>query len=286
MMWILTSIFQAIGQALTWVFPVSESGHSVIFHNFSGRLTDACSQLTGVIHIGIAVGLFVAFYKLFFSLFRNFFGTWRDIFKKQFTLKNITPQRNFMFMTILSMFLFIFYLIPTGKYGNVYSLFHRTSYNKTILGEGICMALLGVLIIVVCAMLNTKRGMLPDWANALIIGVIAFLALPVGGCSFFGAIFAFAILLGMSPKYAVRYSVVMSVPVLIVMGIIELCVAVTKVHIAGAIIGFIIAAAVSFFAVKLFIFAVKKGALKYFGYYDVTIGVICAIIGTFQLVIK
>ena len=64
-MWILTAIFQAIGQAFTWVFPVSESGHSVIFHNFSGRFTNACSQLTGVIHIGIAIGLFIAFYKLF-----------------------------------------------------------------------------------------------------------------------------------------------------------------------------------------------------------------------------
>lgn len=52
--------------------PVSESGHSVIFHNFSGRFTNACSQLTGVIHIGIAIGLFIAFYKLFISLFKNF----------------------------------------------------------------------------------------------------------------------------------------------------------------------------------------------------------------------
>ena len=71
-MWILTAIFQAIGQAFTWVFPVSESGHSVIFHNFSGRFTNACSQLTGVIHIGIAIGLFIAFYKLFISLSKIF----------------------------------------------------------------------------------------------------------------------------------------------------------------------------------------------------------------------
>ena len=79
-MWILTSIFQAIGQALPWVLPVSESGHSVIFHNFSGRFSNACSQLTGVVHIGIAIGLVIAFYKLFVNLFKNFFGTFDDIF--------------------------------------------------------------------------------------------------------------------------------------------------------------------------------------------------------------
>ena len=101
-MWILTSIFQAIGQALTWVLPVSESGHSVIFHNFSGRFSNACSQLTGVVHIGIAIGLFIAFYKLFVNLFKNFFDTFNDVFHKKLDLKNITPQRNFMYMTVLS----------------------------------------------------------------------------------------------------------------------------------------------------------------------------------------
>ena len=80
---VLTAIFQAIGQAVSWVLPVSESGHSAIFHNFSGRFTNACSQLTGVIHIGIAIGIFVAFIKLFVLLFKNFTGAWGDIFKKK-----------------------------------------------------------------------------------------------------------------------------------------------------------------------------------------------------------
>ena len=278
MMWILTAIFQAIGQAFTWVFPVSESGHSVIFHNFSGRFTNACSQLTGVIHIGIAIGLFLAF--------KNFFGTWNDIFHKRLDLKNVPPQRNFMFMTIVSFAFFIIYAIPAGKYGNVYMLFDRTSYNKTILGEGICIALLGVLLIVTNSLINSSRNKLPDWANAIILGIIAFLALPTGGCSFMGAIFAFTILLGMSQKYALRYAVTMSVPTLVVMGIVELCVAVTKINIFSAIIAILISTAASFFAVKLFIFVLKKKALNYIAYYDISIGVISAIIGVFQLVIK
>ena len=246
-MWILTSIFQAIGQALTWVLPVSESGHSVIFHNFSGRFSNACSQLTGVVHIGIAIGLVIAFYKLFVNLFKNFFGTFDDIFHKKLDLKNITPQRNFMYMTVLSFMFFIIYAIPAGKYGNFYMVFHRTSFNKTILGEGICMALLGVLLIVTNTLINSSRNKLPDWANAIILGMIAFLALPTGGCSFMGAIFAFGILLGMSQKYAIRYAVTMSVPTLIVMGIVELCIAVTKINIFSALIGIIVSAAISFF---------------------------------------
>ena len=64
-MWILKAIFQAIAQAVTFILPVSESGHSAVFHNFAERYTNACSQLTGIIHIGIAIGLFLAFFKLF-----------------------------------------------------------------------------------------------------------------------------------------------------------------------------------------------------------------------------
>lgn len=191
-----------------------------------------------------------------------------------------------MYMTVLSFMFFIIYAIPAGKYGNFYMVFHRTSFNKTILGEGICMALLGVLLIVTNTLINSSRNKLPDWANAIILGMIAFLALPTGGCSFMGAIFAFGILLGMSQKYAIRYAVTMSVPTLIVMGIVELCVAVTKINIFSALIGIIVSAAISFFAVKLFIFIVNKKALNYIAYYDISIGVISAIIGAFQLVIK
>ena len=122
------------------------------------------------------------------------------------------------------------------------------------------MALLGVLLIVTNTLINSSRNKLPDWANA--------------------------ILLGMSQKYAIRYAVTMSVPTLIVMGIVELCIAVTKINIFSALIGIIVSAAISFFAVKLFIFIVNKKALNYIAYYDISIGVISAIIGAFQLVIK
>ena len=69
-------------------------------------------------------------------------------------------------------------------------------------------------------------------------------------------------------------------------GIVELCIAVTKINIFSALIGIIVSAAISFFAVKLFIFIVNKKALNYIAYYDISIGVISAIIGAFQLVIK
>ena len=284
---IIISIFQALFQAITWIFPVSESGHSAIFHDLAGRYTNACSQLTGVVHIGIAVGIFIAFFKLFKGLFKSFFLGWNDLFHKRLDVKNASSQRKFMFMTIFSFVFFIFYLIPAGSYGNVFQMFHRTSYNGNLLGEGICLALTGALIIVISELAGKlPKKKMPQLLQAGVIGLVAFLALPFAGCSFTFGIFAAAMLMGMSEKYALRYSAVMSVPVLITAGIIELCTAVTPVGIAAGIIGFILAAAASFFAVKLFIFVLKNKALKYFAFYDIAIGLIALVIGIFEIVIK
>lgn len=60
---IITAVFQAIGQALTFIFPISESGHSAIFHNFAARNSGEVSELTGLIHIGIALGIIIAFLR-------------------------------------------------------------------------------------------------------------------------------------------------------------------------------------------------------------------------------
>lgn len=283
---ILTAIFQAIGQALSWILPISESGHSAIFHNFSARFSGACSQLTGVVHIGIAIGLIAAFYKLFITLFKNFIGSWNDVFHKRLDIKNPKPARKFMFMTILSFVPMLAYLIPAGKYGNVYSVFHRMSYNENLLGEGICILLTGALIIVAITLEEKKLNPLPDILQALILGFIVFLAVPTAGCSVVGAVLCVGIIVGLGEKSSLRYSVVMSVMILIVMGIIELCVGVTKISVVSAVIGFAVAAVSAYFTSKLLIFLLKNKLLKYVGIYDAAIGFICLIIGVFQIVIK
>ncbi len=283
---VLTAIFQAIGQAIAWVLPISESGHSAIFHNFSGRFTNACSQLTGVVHIGIAIGLFIAFFKLFKMLFKNFIGGWSDLFHKRLDLKNTKSSRKFMYYTVLSFVPMIFYLIPAGKYGNIYSVFHRVSYNENLVGEGICMLLTGALIIVTCSVMDKKLNPVPGILQAIIIGVIVFLAVPTAGCSVIGAVFCIAVILGMNEKNALRYSVVMSVMILLVMGVIELCTAVTKITILSAVIGLVVAAVVSFFASKLLIFIIKEKKLRLFGIYDAAIGLLVLIIGIFEVVVK
>lgn len=52
----------------------------------------------------------------------------------------------------------------------------------------------------------------------------------------------------------------MSVPTLIVMGIVELCIAVTKINIFSALIGIIVSAAISFLQLNCLFLLLIKGA--------------------------
>lgn len=284
---IITALFQAIGQALTWLLPVSEWGHSSIFHDFSGRVTGACSTLTGVVHIGIAIGIVAALYKVFLILSKQFFETFSDMFKKQLKTKPVTPSRKFMYMTLLSFVPMILWLIPTGKNGLLFSVLHKTGYNSTLLDDGIFFILTGVLVLLSAKQLSlSKNNKNITVLSAVIVGIACVFLIPVSGLSLMAGVFAILMLFGVSKKLSLRYSLVMSVPVLLVMGIVELCTAVSASSIVAVIIGLIVSTVVSFFAVKAVMWIVNKNKIKYFGFYDLGIGAITAVIGIFELALK
>ena len=186
-MWFLTAIFQAVAQAVTWVLPVSESGHSAIFHDFSGRFSGNGSELTGLVHIGIALGIFLVFIKLFVRLFGEFIAFFKDAFAKQNPFVNPGGARRFMFGTVLGFLPMVLLLVPAGKYGNVYGLFRSMGYNGTLLDEGVFFALTGGLILL--ALLQMKKHgpqKNVDWYAALILGFAAAFSLPIAGLSYMG----------------------------------------------------------------------------------------------------
>lgn len=284
---IITALFQAIGQALAWLLPISEWGHSSIFHDFSGRVTGACSTLTGVVHIGIAVGIIAALYKVFLTLAKQFFETFSDIFKKQLKTKPVSPSRKFMYMTLLSFVPMLLWLIPTGKNGLLFSLLHKTGYNATLLDDGIFFVLTGVLVLLSAKQLSlANNNKSVTVLSAVIVGIACVFLVPVSGLSLMAGVFAILLLFGVSKKPALRFALVMSVPVLLVMGIVELCIAVSASSVVSVIIGLIVSAAVSFFTVKAVMWLVNNNKIKYFGLYDLGIGAITAVIGIFELALK
>lgn len=282
----LTAIFQAIAQAICWIFPISESGHSALFHDFASRSSGACSALTGIVHIGIAVGIVLSMYSFFFGLAKEFFGTFADIFKKQIKTKPASPRRSFMYMTLISFAPMLLLLIPTGK-GFLFSILRSTGNNASVLEDGLFLALTGVLVLLISKMLKqTNNTSNVTWLPALVVGVASVLLVPVSGLSLIAGAFAIMMLFGVSRKLAFRYPFVISVPVLTVMGIVEICVSVTPASIVQIILGLIISIVATFLSVRVLQWLVKNAKLGVFGIYDIAIGVIAFVIGIFELIIK
>ena len=78
----------------------------------------------------------------------------------------------------------------------------------------------------------------------------------------------------------------MSFHVFLVTGIVEAVTNEVKADIISAVVGLVVSAALSFLAVKVFRILTIKKQLKYFGIYDISFGVIAAVIGVFQLILR
>ncbi len=284
---IITAIFQAILQAITYIIPVSQSAHSSIYHDFAGKADGSFASVTGAINIGIAIGIFLASFKLFARLATEFFSTGRDLVKKEFNFNVAKPTRKLMLMTLISFCPMLLWLIPIGKNGMLYKVLQSSAYNNTVFDDGLFLAILGALIFFSSRQLtddsNTKFITVP---MAAAVGVCSLVFIPVSGLALIGGVFSILVILGISQKLALRYSFVLSVPVLLVTGIVQLCTADIKSGIVPVIIGLVLSVPVAFFSVRLLTNIIKKDYLRYISYYDFSMAIIVVVIGIVQLIVR
>ncbi len=284
---IITAIFQAIGQALTFILPISESGHSAIFHDFSARFSDAGSELTGLVHIGIALGITAAFYKVFLRLIYEFINGWKDLFSKQFDLKKAKNSRRFMYLTFVPYFFMLLYFIPAGESGNVFQFLKCRSFDGNLISEGICFLITaGILFAASNIVEKNEKGMQLSLPVALILSLAIFFTVPLAGLSLSAVIIGLGIICNVNKNAALRYFISLSVPILIVGGIIEIAASVTYVTILVGVIGVAVAAVFSFLAIRLLHWIIRNSYIKYFSYYNLAIGTVILITGIIEYFVR
>ena len=120
----------------------------------------------------------------------------------------------------------------------------------------------------------------------MILSVAVFLSIPIAGLSLSAMIIAVAIISKVNKNIAYRFFIIISVPVLIVGGIIEIVNCVTYVNIITGIVGVVIAGAASFFISKFFKAILNDSYIKYFSYYNFAVGAIIAVTGIAEIFIK
>ncbi|MBQ9518041.1 MAG: undecaprenyl-diphosphate phosphatase [Eubacterium sp.] len=283
---ILKAIIQAILQVIFTILPVSVSAHSSAYHEFAHTADGTVSALTGIIHMGIAVGIIAASYTVFLHLAKEFAGTFGDMFSKRLKGSEKRPARRFLYFVLLSFAPLILWLIPFGKAGFLFSVLHKASYNGTLLDEGVFLLVTGGVLIAAARQLTLSRNDKDvTLVYAIIVGVLCLFCVPLSGFALIGIIFAVLILFGVSRRPALRYALTVTAPIYLVTGIVETCIG-EDVGVIAGVLGAVIGALLSFVCVKVLRFIIKNDYLKYFAIYDLGFGFLIAVIGIFQLALN
>ncbi len=286
---LIESIIMGFIQGVTEFLPVSSSGHLAIFKNFFG-LKEVGVAFDVLLHLGTLIAVFIAFWNDIKDLFINGFGIVCDSCKnigifvgnklkktdKEYHKVISTPYRRFAMLIIVT-------TIPTGIMGIVFNDLIENA-GKALIIPGICLLITGVLLLIAdCTPDGSKDETNVTYKNAFGIGVCqGFATLP--GISRSGTTIVACLISKMDKSFAVKYSFIMSIPVILGAAVLEIkdlaTQSITGTEVANYIIGMAVAAVVGYVCIKTMLQVVRKKKYKIFAYYCFVMGAI-SIIGYF-----
>lgn len=250
----IEGILLGVIQGLTEFLPVSSSGHLVIFQDFFG-----------VTQPGITFEVMVHFGTLL-SVIWVFGG---DLMRILTQAIHRQQERHFALMLLLC-------VIPTAFMGFFFSDIFRRFYESTIT-TGFMLLITGAIIYTLsCLKPGKKRESTMQARDALFIGVMQGLAI-IPGISRSGSTITAATWRGLDRETAVKFSFLVSVPVIFGATILELkdmsadgFAGITT----GVMLGTVAAFVAGIFAIKFFIHLLQTGRFHYFAYYCWFAGVV------------
>lgn len=273
-------------QGITEFLPVSSDGHLVLFQQYLGPIfADAHYD-----HLAFDVFLHLATLLITISF------CWSDVFRAVRGLIPIGPDKQAVkreFWLILRLAgLIIVASIPAGVIGLTVKDQIEASF------QSVRIAGFGFLVTSFCLFLAWARyrrmnylggvgsagdrpsqgGLdwpLPTYRQALLIGLAQSLAL-LPGISRSGTTISSALLLGLPPETALRFSFLMAIPAIAGAGLLE---GATLLDTPGEQVGpfifaFFVTMLAGWFAVRLLASVTRKGRLAFFAFYTLVLGIV------------
>ena len=226
-MTVIEALFLGLIQGITEFLPISSSAHLIIFRHFM-KIEDTQTVFFNVLlHFGSMIAILLTFSKEWKRLFLALCGIIIDLFhnlKEHFSSQH---QEGKQYRKVLGSnyrmlaFLLILTTIPTAVIGGmIQSLVTLTSSNLLAPGVGLYLT---AILLVVADMLpegeKTQKNLKPK--DALIAGFFqGFSTIP--GLSRLGSTISACVIGGMTRSYAVKYSLIVSVPAIIGATIVEI----------------------------------------------------------------
>jgi undecaprenyl-diphosphatase len=259
-----TAVILGVIEGITEFLPVSSTGHLLVAQQWLPRQTD-------LFNVVIQTGAVLAVIPLFHKRFHQFIFNWRDSAVRDYFLKIVAA----------------FFITGVGGF-----IMEKKGFKlpERLMPVAIALLIGGVIFLIVeCRLAKTGHGAgqikdgsdLRDvtWLVAIAVGIGQLIAAAFPGASRSGTTIIFALLLGLTRPLATEYSFLVSIPTMLAAGGYKIFEAFHHPK-AGAphedwqmvILASVIAAVVSFIAVKWLLRYVQTHTFVLFGWYRVVIG--------------
>jgi undecaprenyl-diphosphatase len=260
----VTAVILGVVEGITEFLPVSSTGHLLIAQQWLPRQTD-------LFNVVIQTGAVLAVIPLFHKRFHQFIFNWRDPVVRDYFLKIVVA----------------FFITGAGGF-----IMEKKGFKlpEKLLPIAIALLIGGVLFLIVERWLaRTGHGAGQDkesgslrnvtWTVAISVGIGQLIAAGFPGASRSGTTIIFALLLGLTRPLATEYSFLVSIPTMLAAGGYKIFESMHHPK-PGAphenwqmvILASVIAAVVSFVAVKWLLRYVQTHTFVLFGWYRVLIG--------------
>ena len=274
---LLLSLFLGLVQGITEFLPISSSGHLSIFQNlFKMDYTEDDHLLFDVfLHLGTMISIIVVYRKEIRTMLSDaltFLRTRADSDSEEPVVMK-PPARSLLFVIVgtIPMLITVFFT------GGVKRLFMSLGF------IGFALIITGGLLFVSDRYIKkgnkTERTM--TLGDAIIIG-LAQAAAVLPGLSRSGTTISVGLARGLSGSFAVRFSLLLSIPAVFGAMIVSLYSAIkTGINFSLLpvyLVGFIVAAVVGFFAIQLIRRLINKAGIGKFAYYCWGVGALTLIL--------
>lgn len=262
---LIAIIILGIIQGLTEFFPVSSSGHLVLFQNLFG-LKEPQIFVDVMLHVGTLFSLFVFLRRDLLRLFRGLL----------FFVRN--PQVHFADPTVKQLFALMVASIPTALLGYFFSDFFESLF-ASLRTVGLALIFTGCYLFLTKWAKTRKRNFL---VHPFIIGILQGAAI-VPGFSRSGLTIGGGMFLGWKREEAARFSFLLSIPAIGGAAVFQL----GKIDVGSQpwpviITGVAVSAIVGYIALSALVSVINRGKFYAFSFYCFLIG-FAAIVFSFLL---
>ena len=243
-------IVLGIIQGLTEFFPVSSSGHLVLFQNMFG-LKEPQIFVDVMLHVGTLFSLFVFLRRELLQLFKGFL-----LFVRNPRKQHTDPRMKRIFALAVAS-------IPTALIGYFFSDFFESLF-ASLRAVGFALVFTGCYLFLTKWVRTRQKNFL---VHPFIIGILQGAAI-VPGFSRSGLTIGGAMFLGWKREEAARFSFLLSIPAICGAAIFQL----GKIDVGSQpwaiiITGIVVSAAVGYIALVVLVSVINRGKFHVFSYY-------------------